>query len=128
MNPFTFIDDLAFKKEHLLSKDPTGEMKKEFSPFLTAKHFSNFKDTIFYSNEMNMCPDLDKEEVYDFFFYIVPPKKRFAKWNKKNADSKIELIQEFYGYSRKRALDVQYFLNEEDMTTIKEKLYRGGTK
>lgn len=128
MNPFDFIDDLSFKKQHLLSKDVNGELKKEFDSFLTIRHFSYFPETIFYSNEMNTCGNLNKEDIYDFFFYIIPAKKRFTKWPKRVADTQIEMIQEYYNYSRKKALEVQPLLNEDNMKYIAKKLDKGGAK
>jgi len=126
ITPFTIIDDLSYKKENLFKKG--DEYEKAFDIFLTRRSFSNFSETVFYANEMNMCPLLNKQEVHDFLFHIVPKKKRWKKWDKKESDDKIQLLQEYYNYSRKDAVSVQHFFTDDDMKTIKAKLFKGGLK
>ena len=125
MSPFDFINAINTTKENLFDSDP--QAAKDYKPFIINRGLSYFPDTIFYANQMNEHPGLDKDMQFFFFLNIISRKKRFSKWAKKEADSEsIDLVKEYYGYSSEKAKEALSVLTEENLIMIKEKLYKGG--
>ena len=125
MSPFDFLNAINSTKENLFEKDP--QAGKDYKPFLINRGLSYFPDTVFYANQMNQHPGLDKDMQFFFFLNIISRKKRFSKWSKKDASTEsLDLVKEYYGYSSENANEALKMLSEENLIMIKEKLYKGG--
>ena len=125
MSPFDFLNAINTTKENLFETDP--QAKKDYSAFLINRGLSYFPDTIFYANQMNQHPSLDKDMQFFFFLNIISKKKRFSKWSKKDpATENLNLVKEYYGYSSEKATEALKVLSDNDLIMIKEKLYKGG--
>lgn len=125
MSPFDYINAINFTKEDLFQDDPLKG--KDYNSFIINRGLSYFPDTIFYANQMNQHPGLDKDMQFFFFLNIISRKKRFSKWSKKEASTEsLELVKEYYGYSSEKAKEALKVLSEENLIMIKEKLYKGG--
>jgi len=125
MSPFDFLNAINTTKENLFETDP--QAKKDYSAFLINRGLSYFPDTIFYANQMNKHPSLDKDMQFFFFLNIISKKKRFSKWSKKDpATENLNLVKEYYGYSSEKATEALKVLSDNDLIMIKEKLYKGG--
>ena len=94
--------------------------------FLVAKAFGHFSDTVLIAQEVNERPLLSKEQHHDFLFNTVRPKKRFSKWPKKLENDTVQLVQNYFNYSERKAIDALRILTEEDLKIIREKSNRGG--
>ena len=124
MTPFDFINAINLTKKNLF-EDPQAE--KDYVPFLVNRGLSYFPDTVLYANEMNRNSGIPKDWQFFFFLNTIPKKKRFSKWHKKDADSEsLTLVKEYFGYSSEKALEALSILSDEQLTMIKEKLYKGG--
>jgi len=124
MNPFDFLNSINQHKRDLLEEDPANE--KEYAPFLVNRGLSYFHDTVMFANEMNVHHDLDKKLQYQFYLNIVRPRKRFSKWHKKENDSDVEAVKEYYGYSDPLALQALSILTKDQLAEIRKKLEKGG--
>jgi hypothetical protein len=87
---------------------------------------SNFHDTVEYANNMNMLYNLDKELQHAYFINIIRPRKRFAKWHRKNKDSDLELVMQYYSYSMSKAKTALSILTPEQLEHIKSELQEAG--
>ena len=124
MTPFDFINAINLTKKNLF-EDPQAE--KDYVPFLVNRGLSYFPDTVLYANEMNRNSGIPKDWQFSFFLNTIPKKKRFSKWHKKDADSEsLTIVKEYFGYSSEKALEALSILSDEQLTMIKEKLYKGG--
>jgi hypothetical protein len=124
MSPFDFINAINFTKEDLF-KDP--QAKKDYAAFIVNRGLSYFPDTVMYANEMNRFPSTPEEWQFSYFLNSIAKKKRFSKWAKKDADSEsMLLVKEYFGYSNEKAKEALTVLSDEQLTMIKEKLYKGG--
>lgn len=98
-----------------------------FNSFVITRAIAKYQDCIFYANEINCMRDITPQMVYDFYFYAIPPKKRFAKWFKPSYDQR--LIQFLINY-----FSVSYSVAEKyyDLLTDDQKKYilkmEGGAK
>ena len=77
-------------------------------------------------NEMNMMHHLDKKLQFDFLLNSVRSRKRFAPWLKEEKIDNLECVKEYYGYSNEKAKSALKILNDEQIKTIKDSLYKGG--
>ena len=139
LSPFDFIKSIneGRKGEHLLKdckadqslehSDPEAR-DKAYVPFIINRGLSYFKDTVLFSNEMNIKADLPPRMQYDFYRYIVTPKRRFSKWGKKqNANDDIKLIQKTYDYSREKAESVYPLFTTKQLKELYTKYDKGGS-
>jgi len=121
-----WLNSINQSKLNIMDEDPNS--KGEYSPYIINRCLSGFVDTIMYSNEMNMNPQLDKKLQYDFFLNSIRTRKRFSPWLRKEEIKDIEVIKSYYGYSNEKAKQSLSILNKEQIEHIKSKLDVGGKK
>jgi len=126
-NPFEYLNSINVTKQNLMrgsNDDVIAE--KDYLPFMVNRGLSYFQDTIALANEMNIHHELDKKLQYEFLINIVRKRKRFSKWYKKEDDSDIEAVMEYYGYSNERASQALTILSQDQIKTIKSRIEKGG--
>ena len=122
-----YLKSLNETKEHLLeSDDPMWE--KKYSPYIINKCLAPFNDTIMLVNEMNQRHHLDTKLQYDFLLNTIRSKKRYAPWVKADKLKDLEYVKEYFGYSNAKAKAALQILDNEQITTIKNSLNKGGRK
>ena len=122
-----YLNSLNLTKENLMdSDDPMWE--KKYSPYIINKCLAPFNDTIMLVNEMNMRHHLDTKLQYDFLLNTIRSKKRYAPWIKADKLKDLEYVKEYYGYSNEKAKAALKILDNEQITTIKNSLNKGGRK
>jgi len=122
-----YLNSINVTKENLMdSDDPMWE--KKYSSFIINKCLAPFNDTIMFVNEMNMRHHLDTKLQYDFLLNTIRSKKRYAPWVKADKLKNLEYIKEYYGYSNEEAKQALSILNDDQITTIKNSLNKGGRK
>lgn len=119
------IPSILKTNDHLINN---ADEEKDYVPFVVNKALSGHIDCLFYINEMNKNPHLDKQLQYDYLFYSVRKYNRsYQKWVKYKDSDDIELIKEYYGYSSDKAKEVLKLLSKENLKYIKDKMDKGGT-
>jgi len=121
-----WLNSINQKKSNLISDDPLNE--KTYLPFIVNKCLSYFPDTLFYANQVNNLPHLDKKMQYDYLLNKVPKKSRFSKWHKAEENKRIEIIKKYYGYSTEKAKQVVHLFNQEQEDKMNQALQIGGQK
>lgn len=125
MSPFDFINAINLTKKDLFAEDPMA--KKDYTPFIVNRGLSYFPDTVLYANEMNRNSGIPEDWQFFFLLNSISKKKRFSKWHKKDAETEsLRLVKEYFGYSDAKANEALSILTEDQLTMIKEKLYKGG--
>lgn len=94
------------------------ENEKEYVPYIVARCFSNFPDTLFHANELNFHVVTDKKMHYDYLFHSLRKRKRFSPWQKREESNMEEAIAWFYNISRRQARDYLLILNKTDSNRI----------
>lgn len=125
MNPFEYLNSINYTKKDIMVDDIA---EKEYNSFMVNRSLSYFPDTILAANEMNIHHQLDSRLQFDFLINIIRKRKRFSKWDKKQIDSDIEVIKEYYGYSDSKAHQVLTLLTPDQMKELYKKVYKGGRK
>ncbi len=127
MNPFDYINAINTTKKNLMVGTENDRLaEKGYDPFLTNRSLSYHNDTIGLANEMNTRHYLDKKPQFEFFINTVRPKKRFAKWVKKQKDSDVAVIKEYYGYNDIKARQALTILTDDELTDIRIRIDKGG--
>lgn len=127
MNPFDYINAINTTKKNLMVGTENDRLaEKGYDPFLTNRALSYHNDTIGVANEMNTRHYLDKKPQFEFFINTVRPKKRFAKWVKKQKDSDVAVIKEYYGYNDIKARQALTILTDDQLTDIRIRIDKGG--
>lgn len=125
MTPFDFINAITLTKKNLFAEDP--QAKSDYVPFVVNRGLSYFPDTILYANEMNRNTSIPVDWQFSFLLNSISKKKRFSKWAKKDAETEdFRLVKEYFGYSDSKAQEALSVLSGDQLTMIKEKLYKGG--
>ena len=120
MSPFEFIKSISSSKKDIM------ENEKDYNAFMINRGLSYFPDTVLYANEMNQYHHLDNRLQFDFLINIVRKRNRFSKWNKSIESENINAIKRYYDYSNEKARDVLPLLSNENLNTIKRKIFHGG--
>jgi len=127
VNPFDFTNSINQTKQDLMRNTANDKLaEKSYSPFLTNRALSYHNDTVFYANEMNTRHHLDNLLQFDFLLNIVRPKKRYAKWSKKDNDGDVLIVKEYFGYNDTKARQALAVLTPEQLTQIRITLQKGG--
>jgi hypothetical protein len=122
-----YLNAINVSKEPLLDESETYS-KQSYPPFVVTRCLSYFPDTLFAANEMNTRPHLDSKMHFDFLRGAVRPRKRFSKWLKREEDSRITALTEYYGISTRKAREALSVLSEGDMEDILAAVERGGKR
>lgn len=126
-NPFDYVNTITSTKKNLM-RDTENDVlaEKEYNPFLTNRALSYHHDTVSTANEMNSRSDLPKLLQYEFLLNTVRPKKRYAKWDKKEDHGDLAAIKEYFGYGDNKALQALTVLSHDQIHEIKRRLEKGG--
>jgi len=117
------INGILYNKRDLF-KDP--EAIRVYNPFMVNRALSYHKDTIFFANQLNQLPHLDKYCQITFLLNTIRANKRpFAKWAKPMEEGDLEAVKMYYGYSDKRALEALKLLTDIQLTEIKTRIDTG---
>lgn len=119
-SPFDLAAALSEKKEGRLDVEVCG-----YNAYMVNRIMSNTKDTVLFANEMNQAHLPDQMQA-DFYFYGLDKRRRFGKWNKKEEHDRLEMIQEYTGYSRAKSLEVLDILFPH-IDDIAKHLEKGGS-
>ena len=126
-NPFDYVNSINQTKNNLMRETENDQLaEKGYNAFLSNRALSYHHDTVALANEMNLRSDSDKKLQYEFLLNTVRPKKRFAKWDKKEDHGDIAAIKEYFGYGESKALQALAVLTNDQIEKIKIKIQKGG--
>ena len=125
MSPFDYLNAINTTKKDIMVDDVA---EKAYASFMVNRGLSYFPDTILFANEMNVNHHIDHRLQFDFFINIIKKQKRWSKWAKPESVSNLEIIKEYYGYSNEKAKSVLSLLNNEQLETLKKRMYKGGKR
>ena len=112
-------------KEPLLDTEDE-QWEKKYPSFIINKCIAPFPDTVMLVNEINQLHHLDKKLQFDFLINSLRPRKRYTPWMKAKKLENLEYVKEYYGYNNEKARYALDILNDEQISSIKTKLNKGG--
>ena len=120
-----YLTAINWSKEKLLDTDDK-DWEKKYPPYIINKGLSYFSDTVMYANEMNRLHGASKHMQFSFLLNTIRPKKRFSKWLKASKLSNLDLVKVYYGYSNEKAKSVYKLFSNDELLTLKNRIYKGG--
>ena len=120
-----YLNAINHTKETLMDTEDE-QWEKKYPPFIVNKCLAPFQDTIMLVNEINQLHQLDKKLQYDFLLNSLRSRKRYTPWMKAKKLKNLEYVKEYYGYNNEKAKVALDILNDEQISAIKTKLYKGG--
>ena len=123
MNHFDYLKSITDSKEDIMVDDLA---EKDYNAFMVNRGLSYYNDTVIYANEMNKNSHIDSRLQFDFLKQIIRKRKRFSTWNKADKLADIEVIKEYYGYSRDKAYQVLPLLSKDKIDHLRKKISKGG--
>ncbi len=124
--PFDYINSVSHNKVNMMQDTDNDVLaEKGYNAYIVNKGLSYFPDTILYANMMNKNWQLDNKLQYSFLLNILRPKKRFAKWVKKQDNDDLNAVSLFYGYNYEKAKAALKLLTPDQIIKIKERLEKG---
>lgn len=125
MSPFDYLNSINSKKTDIMIDDVT---EKAYVSFVINRSLSYFPDTVAVANEMNRYHHIDNKLQFHFLLNIVRKRQRFSKWVKPTLESDVEVVKQYYGYSNEKARQALTLLSPDQITTLRQKVNRGGRK
>lgn len=115
-NPFDFLNSINQSKKNLIRDEGRGA--SEYAPYLMNKGLSQFSDTVMFANEMNIRHHMDRQMQYEFLLHSVRPRKRMAKWAKKDDAEMVQSIADLFCCSIKKAEQIRGVLGDKTVGHI----------
>jgi hypothetical protein len=113
----------------LQTKKDVLEDEKDYNAFLVNRALSYHIDCILYANQMNMNSKIDNKLQFHYFLNTIRPMKRkFQAWQKTEKAEDLNIVKEYFCYSNEKAKSALRILNKQQISSIKEKLEKGGVK
>ena len=120
-----YLKAINYTKEPLLDTEDE-QWEKKYPPYIINKCVAPFPDSLMLVNEVNQLHFLDKKLQFDFLINSLRARKRFTPWLKAKKLENLECVKEYYGYSNEKAKAALDILNDEQISTIKTKINKGG--
>ena len=129
LTPFSFVNEINYGKKDLMidqNGDHSDLLEKVYNPYITNRSLSYFNDTVLYANEMNKNHHIDSRLQNDYLINTIRKRKRFSKWIKSTELDDLEAVKTCYSYSNEKARQVLTLLSDEQLTELKQRVYKGG--
>jgi hypothetical protein len=121
-----YLTSINQSKKNIMLGDSNAE--RCYPAFIINKCLAGHIDAVLYANQLNINNHLDNRLQYDFLINTLKPRKRFSPWVKNQTLEDLEIVKEYYGYNRDKALEALKILNKDQIQDIKRRLYKGGSK
>jgi hypothetical protein len=116
---------LKTKKDYLVEEHDEKAYAKD--AFLVNRALSYHMDCVLYANQINMNPQLDAKLQYQYYINTIRSMTRkFEPWQKVDKNSDLNAVKEYFGFNNEKAKQALRILNNDQITSIKEKTNKGG--
>jgi len=117
LSPFDFVNSVSSSKQDIFNNDTEAE----YVPFVVNRALSYHADCILSANLMNLYNNLPKRSQYSFYLNSLRPRKRYAKWVKKDNEGEgsiLSFFQEAFKLTEKDAKIAISLLSEEQIEQL----------
>ncbi len=119
-SPFDYVRAINAK-----SAIDTSSLDKDYVPYIVNKAMSYYPDTIGVANLLNECWSMPKRAQFDVYMQAVRQKRRYTPWIKPDRSADIQIISDFYKYSRAKAEEALDILTSDQIAELKKLLKDG---
>lgn len=128
---FQYVNAVSYSKVDMMRNTDNDDLaQRGYNAFITNRLLSYFQDSILQANEMNEVPHLDNLLQFDYFINSLRKRKRFKEKDESKSDfnNDLNLVMEYFGYSRAKAEVALSILSSEDISEIYKITNKGGLK
>ena len=125
-NPFDYVKAINTNDNIMWGYENYSLIERDYKAFLTNRAFSYHNDTVLYANEMNQRHHLDNKLQFEYLLNNIRPRKRFAKWIKRESPEDVSVIKQYYGYNNTKAIEALSVLSEKEIKILRDKVQKGG--
>lgn len=119
-----FFNAVSYTKD--LDQFTQGEIDKDYKPFVVNRMVSGYRDLVMFADEMNIRPNIAKEDQLYILNELIPKKKRRALWTNAKPSEDLEIVMEYYNITQDKAEPYLRILTPEQILKLKENLNKGG--
>lgn len=119
-----FFGAISFSKD--MDQFTQGEIDKDYSPFVVNRMVAGYRELVMFADEMNIRPDIAKEDQLFLYNELIPKKKRRALWSNKRKNEDLEVVMEYYNITQEKADPYMRILSREQIHVLRERLNTGG--
>lgn len=119
-SPFDYVKAINSK-----TKIDTSTLEKDYVPYIVNKAMSYYPDTVGIANYLNQCWAMPKRAQFDLYMQAVRQKRRYTPWVKPDRSADIQIVSDYYKYSRAKAEEALDILTSEQIAILKKRLKEG---
>src|SRR6185312_3652532 len=122
-----YLNAINFDKTNIIEESDDPQFaENQYNPYIVNRILSFFPDCIFFVQDMNEYPMLDKRMQFDYYLYSIRKKKRFHPWLKKEEDENVKNVAKYFDISLRIAQDYVKLLTDNQLEEIKNSTSEGG--
>lgn len=119
-SPWDYLKSVTYTKDDIMTDG------SDYAPWIVNIALSHHLDTVAIAAEVSAMHRLPHRMQYDFLLHGIRKRKRFSKWPKVEEHPDLELVAEYYGFSKAKAREAVQILTEQELEEIRDSMYRGG--
>ena len=119
-----FFGAMTYSKD--MDQFTQGEIDKDYKPFVINRMVAGYADLLFYADEMNIRPNIAKEDQLTIYNLLIPKKKRRALWSNSRKNEDREIVMKYYNITEEKAAPYMRILSREQVQELKKRLNPGG--
>lgn len=119
-----FFGAVSYSKD--LDQFTQGEINKDYKPFVVNRMVSGYRELVMFADEMNVRPNIAKEDQMFLYAELIPKKKRRALWSNLKVNEDLKVVMDYYNITQEKADPYMKILNHEQIQVLRERLNTGG--
>ncbi len=119
-----FFNVLSYTKD--LDQFTQGEIDKDYTPYVINRMISGYRNLCIFADELNIRPNIAKEDQMFLYSALIPKKKRRVVWPKKTKNDNLDIIMQYYNVSAEKAQVYLSLLSQDQIQELSARLNKGG--
>ena len=115
-----FFNAVSYTKD--IEQFSQGEIDKDYKPFVINRMVAGYRDLVMFADEMNIRPNIAKEDQLYLYNQLIPKKKRRALWVNKKVDEDLQVVMDFYNITQEKAEPYMRILTPAQIQVLREQL------
>lgn len=119
-----FFNTISYSKD--LDQFTQGEIDKDYKPYVVNRMVSGYRDLVMFADEMNVRPNIAKEDQLVIYNQLITKKKRRALWSSAKVNEDLKTVMDYYNITQEKADPYMKILTREQIQALRERLNKGG--
>lgn len=119
-----FFGAVSYSKD--LDQFTQGEIDKDYKPYVVNRMVSGYRDLVMFADELNVRPNIAKEDQMFLYAELIPKKKRRALWSQQKVNEDLKVVMDYYNITQEKADPYMKILSRDQIQVLRERLNKGG--